>query len=163
MDGKQRVCGPLLLSVKLNTLIAKKTGEKNGQTRVNRKGKTGATLMTGANQSSLGQYPMEEFARRCEHPWGVIRPATEAKIGCINVTTLGQERGVRDVIANEELIEYAVDVCGISETKWKGKGTQDMGDYKLFYSGVDMNQDAYGVWGYRLRKTWLEVFQHMVW
>ena len=117
--------------------------------------------MTGTDESPKGK-----SLPRAAHSWGIIRPAAEAKVGCINVRTLGQEgdeerehrigkitREVREVILNSTLHKYGVDVCGISETTWKGHGTRDIGDYTVFYSGEEEPKKAYGGVGIAIRNT----------
>ena len=37
--------------------------------------------------------------------------------------------------------------------KWKGRGIKDVGDYKLYYSGVKESQDAYGGVGIAVKKS----------
>jgi len=125
-----------------------KTRVKKGQSVVDGGCKTSVGLMTSVDESSKEKFTVRSAA----HSWGVIRPAIEAKIGCINVTTLGQENEGRELIVCRSLGEYGLDICGISETKWKGKGTRDViwtengkkQGYTIFYSGVGEKEKAYG-------------------
>ena len=127
-------------------------------------GGTSGCVMTDADES-----PQGKFAPRDAHSWGVIRPATEVKVGCVNVTTLGQDDG-REFLVGRTLGKFGVDVCGISETKWKGSGIRDIGDYSVYYSGVGEEEDAYGGVGIAIRKdlvksvsAWDYVNERLMW
>ena len=59
---------------------------------------------------------------------------------------------------------------GISETKWKGEGTRDIGDYIVYYSGVKESEAAYGGVGIAINKKlcqrapeWKAVNERLVW
>ena len=53
-------------------------------------------------------------------------------IGTWNVQSL---RG-KEVELVEEVKKYKIDILGITETKKKGQGVEDLGSHKLIYSGV---------------------------
>ena len=85
----------------MDLLTATKTrDERDGQVEANEDCRTGGCIMTGADESPKGKSTSREA-----HSWGVIRPAIEAKIGCMKVVTMGQDedREVRADIINRTL------------------------------------------------------------
>lgn len=59
------------------------------------------------------------------------RKRTQLRIGCWNVRSFSG----RDQEIILELRNKKIDICAISETKKRGKGTEQYGDYILIYSG----------------------------
>ena len=59
-------------------------------------------------------------------------------IGTWNVRSLSG----KEVELVEEIKKYNIDILGITETKKKGKGVENLNGYKLVYSGVDLKERA---------------------
>ena len=102
--------------------------------------------------------------------WGAIRPATKAKVGCINVMTMGKFGEGRDELICATLHKYGLDICAISETKWKASGKREIGNYAVYYSGVREDQLAYGGVAIAIKanlmssvSTWCPVNERIVW
>lgn len=94
--------------------------------------------MKGCDES-----PQGKSYRRCDRRWGLISPRTSRTIGCINVTSLGGDKDGKDLLAMNTLSEYGIDICGLSETRWKGTGKKVVGDYTIYFSGGE--KAMYGV------------------
>ena len=90
---------------------------------------------------SENESPPGKLGGRRGKQWGLVTPREARRIGCVNVTTLNKEEG-RDRLAAKTLEEYKMDVCGLSEARWRGSGKEKIGKYTLFYSG---SAGEYGV------------------
>ena len=44
----------------------------------------------------------------------------------------------------QEMRKYKISILGVTETKKKGQGIEDLGSHKLLYSGVSRNEQAKG-------------------
>lgn len=78
--------------------------------------------------------PPGKLRGRRDRVWGLVIPKATTRIGCTNVTSLCKEEG-REVLAARTFVKYNLDVCGLSEVRWLGKGKEKIGEYTLFYSG----------------------------
>ena len=85
--------------------------------------------------------------------WGVIRPTAKAKVGCVNVLTMGPEGDAREAMIFNALKTQQLDICGLSETKCKGSGKRRIGDYEVFFSRVGGTEVAYGGAAIAVRRT----------
>ncbi|CAF1666979.1 unnamed protein product, partial [Didymodactylos carnosus] len=90
--------------------------------------------------------------------------------GCINVTTMGQERDGRDELICRTMEKYELDVCAISETKWRKSGKVKIGDYMVYYSGVKEEEKKYGGVAVAIRSklvgcvtSWQPIDERIMW
>lgn len=74
------------------------------------------------------------------------------RIACWNI---GSWRNKDQEIVTE-LKEHKIDICGISETRKKGRGSVLNGDYLLTYSGVEKHRRAFAGVGILIHKKYID-------
>jgi len=75
-------------------------------------------------------------SRRRDYAWGVVSPRATRRIGCVNVTSLGDvEHDGRADLSMKTLNDYGLDICGISEAQWATHLTRKVGAYDIHFSG----------------------------
>ena len=62
-----------------------------------------------------------------------------------------------------ELLKRKIDIVIITETKKKNKGSEDIGNYVMIYSGVPANQWASSGVAIAIRKDWKHNVQDCTW
>ena len=83
-----------------------------------------------------GESPQGKPPRRRDRTWGVVSSRQTTKVGCVNVTTLGDlKTDGRAELGMNTLSRYSVDICGLSEVRWAGSGRVKVAGYDIFYSG----------------------------
>ena len=96
--------------------------------------------MTRSDESLQGK-----SLRRRDRTWGVVSSRQKTRVGCINVTSLGDlNTDGRAEMAMNTLKSYGVDICGLSEVRWAESGRVRVAEYEIFYSGNDKG-GMYGV------------------
>ena len=89
--------------------------------------------------------PKGKSSRRRDRTWGVVSSRQNKRIGCVNVTTLGDPNNDgRAELAMDTLSRYRMDICGLSEVRWAGSGHVKVAGYDIFYSGNERG-GMYGV------------------
>jgi exonuclease III len=72
-----------------------------------------------------------------------LNPKEKCRVGCLNVNTM--YRTGRAALVEQEMRRYGLEVMGLSEVRWHGKGTMKIGDTTIVYSGVDDGVHERGV------------------
>ena len=75
-------------------------------------------ITAGAAMTLLGQ-----SQREAQRPMGpMVAPKRQTTIGCWNVRTMAEATRAGQVA--KEMLDYGIEVLGISEARWKGTGDQ---------------------------------------
>ena len=88
------------------------------------------TTLAGAAMTLIGQ-----SQREAQRPMGpMVAPKRQTTIGCWNVRTMAE--GTRAGQLAKEMLDYEIEVLGISEARWKGMASVTLQSGKtVVYSG----------------------------